>query len=293
LAAMEGLDQVAGATIQTMDEVLTLKDESKRLGEGIAITHTMANQAMKESEACIEKVKDIAEGTKKVVHSLGRKCTSNANRVQDVQLSLAENVLIFRGIPSKVGSARESAAEMETALNEALGKIRCPKLRLSSIKRLQKSKTADSKTPRVLRVALASGLEKTKLFEAIDKFTQTNQKVPFACSHEIPRYAINSFKYCNKLASLCRVGDKDCKVRVMIPRGERWPLIFIKRANEGEFRKLNKTELQQVKAELQEREKKERAKKGTTSSSQVFSQGTRARAQERMDTTLDNLTLGK
>ena len=50
-----------------------------------------------------------------------------------MQLSMAENVLIFRGVHSKVGTTKESTADMESALNETLGKIRCPKLRLSSI----------------------------------------------------------------------------------------------------------------------------------------------------------------
>jgi hypothetical protein len=134
----------------------------------------------------------------------------------------------------------------------------------------------------VLRVALASALEKRKLFEAIESCTKARGKVPFSCSHEVPKYAMSSYKYCNKLATLCKVGDPKCKVRVYIPKGESWPVIFIRRENDKDFRKLSKTELEEVKKELANREKKEKEAK----------QAQRARANA-MDTSIGRLNLGK
>jgi hypothetical protein len=288
LQANEALDHLAGASVQTMDEVIQLQTTTTNLQEGVGHVHNMATQAMRESEAVLAKVKTVEEGTSKAIGQIGRRCNTNANRMHDVQQSMAENVLIVRGIPSLSKDGKETIPELEAAFNAALGKIKCPKLKIQSIKRLQKTKKADSKTPRVLRVALASSLEKSKLFEAIENCTKANHKVPFSCSHEIPKYALSSYKYCNKLASLCRVGDKDCRVRVYIPRGEKWPIIFIKRLSDSDFRKLTKVELAQVKAELQEREKRNRTGRANGRPQAGGS------TQQEMDTTgIDNLTLGK
>jgi len=283
IVSNDAMDAMAGATIQTMDEVLNLKQAAHVLKEGIDVTNAAASQAMRESGAAMDKVKSVEEGAAKAITVVGKKCAAISSKVMDMQLSMSENVLIIRGIPPLVHhTARETQAELERALNETLGKIKCPKLKISSIKRLQKSKRADPKSPRVMRVALASGIEKSKLFEAIEACTKVNTKVPFSCSHEIPRYAMSAFKHCNKLASLCRVGDENCRVRVSIPRGDRWPAIFIRREADQDFRKLTKNELDQVKKELVEREKREReARKRSATGGQE------------MDTGLDNLTIRK
>jgi hypothetical protein len=259
VATNDALDVVAASTVHALEEVHSIKEEAATYRQGVTVSHALATQAMAESKAAIDRLAKVEDVTKKSIGAVSRKCTTNSSRVQDMQLSMSENVLIIRGIPSKAANPeKESPAEIEEAFNEAMGLIRCPKLRLHSIKRLQRSKRADTSAPRVLRVALANAIEKNKLFTAIETCTKANAKVPFSCSHEIPRYAINSYKHCNKLATLCRVGDSNCKVRVQIPRGERWPAILIKRQNDKEFRKLTKVELTQVKAELAGREKRER-----------------------------------
>jgi transcription antitermination factor NusA-like protein len=279
----EALDSVAGATVQVLDEVQALKVESTQLRSGVEISHTMAKQAMEESKHAIDRTEAIAEGSKKDCATIGRRCNANTTKVQTIQRELSENVLIVRGIPSGApAGVKESTANAESAFMEALGQIKCPRIRISSIKRLQKSNRADPNSPKVLRVALASALEKRKLFEAIESCTKARGKVPFSCSHEVPKYAMSSYKYCNKLATLCKVGDPKCKVRVYIPKGESWPVIFIRRENDKDFRKLSKTELEEVKKELANREKKEKEAK----------QAQRARANA-MDTSIGRLNLGK
>lgn len=236
------LDELTAGTLLALRAATHLDTVASKNGEGVEISMKLAREAKGLAVTNEEAGKNLASNMSKHVENINKRVKSNLTVIQQIQLEKSENAMIVRGIPMANADPRrkETYMELEAAVQATFQGIGCPALKFKSIRRLQISASAKAKAqPPSLRVEVASQGDKHHLFTAVEKFTRQQRKLPFSVTHEIPRYAINAYKYCQAIAAIVRENNPEVKTRVSIPRGEHWPVIMMKAEQEVQYSRLS------------------------------------------------------
>ena len=114
--------------------------------------------------------------------------------------------------------------------------------------RLQKSKDDSSKGPRPLRVTLGGASDKYVIFDAIDRAIRSGTKFNFSIAHEVPRYALNRYKFLQRVAATACKLDPQLKTRVGMVPGELFPILQTKHRREPKYTKIKEKVFKEAKA---------------------------------------------
>ena len=248
--AVMGLQKLNHQDYEMAHKIKTMDATIETQKEGLNVTQTLANTSSEQLTTLIDDQKAHRAETKQGFRSMSYKVDRAINEHQRRELKESENVLIIRGVKRVIaGTRKETPTEVEGALDLALETIDCKRLRYVSVRRMQMSRVGElNGSPASLRVELVGTADKFNLFNAIEKFNaKYNGKLPFSVTHEIPRYAISSYKYCQQVAAIAREHNGALKTRVMIPRGSNWPVIFIRDAATREYKPMTKEDFKKAK----------------------------------------------
>ena len=124
----------------------------------------------------------------------------------------------------------------------------CPQV--AYIRRLQRGKGDDRAGPAPLLVTLTTPGERSKLYHSIDRAVKSGAQLGFSVTSEIPKYAISSYKFMGRVATVIRSQFPELKTRVNIPRGDTWPTVSIKHEDDNKFVKADQQMIDQAKMEL-------------------------------------------
>ena len=240
-AAKEALDEVAGAADLAIYAVAHLDGVVKNHEEGIKLSNNLAQEVKKLADDNAKGGKDLAKQVDRLSTDIHKRCSKNATHIQQIQLARSEHTIIIRGIPRAIqdNTRRETYGELEKAVITALTEIGCPAIRFKSIRRMQASSVSTTRNqPPSLRVELASQGDKFTLFQAVERYTKDKTKLPFSLTHEIPKYALSSYKYCQAVAAIIREENPTFKTRVLIPRGETWPVVMWKAGPDQQYKPI-------------------------------------------------------
>jgi len=240
------LDNVAGYTSCALQGLLQLEAKQTAFTKGLDETEARALEAKASAENASKDAAKVGKQAKEIASRCNRRQTD----VQELALRMSEHVLICRGVIPTTRKDKESSFEMKHAFQSMVTSIGGPNLRTVSVKRLQRGRNANPDSPRPMRVELAGQEEKAILFQTMERALSQNKPVPFSVMHEIPRYAINAYKYCNNVAAVIRGSEEGMRTRVQIPRGRQWPAIFMKRKNETSYKEIKKELFEQAKTEM-------------------------------------------
>lgn len=242
-ATKDALDVVAKSTDLAIYAVHHLDGVVKNNQAGVIASNNLAREVKKLAEDNARGGKDLAKQVDKMSSDLHKRCGKNLTNIQQIQLAKSEHTIICRGIQKATRDAtrRETYGELERAVTTAFTEIGCPPIKYRSIRRMQASAVSTSKKqPPSLRVELASQGDKFVLFQAIERYTKDKTPLPFSVTHEIPKYALSSYKYCQSVAAIIREENPTCKTRVIIPRGDTWPTVMWRAGPDQQYAPIGK-----------------------------------------------------
>ena len=249
--AIDGaLDEIVSASAHVLDKQEGLEKMVERTGAGLEVALQLGDQRDLE----INKINESAKIESEAFKTLQRKADDNERRTkaslemaQALQLERASSGIICRNMNALV-SRVETFEDLRRAFHTALAVLNYQP-QVSFIRRLARMKGDTRNGPTAMLVNLASPGERAILYSHIDKAVKAGKQLNFSISSEVPRYAISTYKYMGKLASIVRTQYPELRTRVNIPKGEQWPAISVKHDDDNKFIKCSKDMLEAAKAE--------------------------------------------
>ena len=279
------LDDVVSTTTHVLEKQEDLEVKVAKIGEGADVANKLA---MENVEAVNELQKNVKEDDtyikdlRKRADELERKAKSSLSIGHSIQLERSACGIICRNIRPVTASQFEKYEEMERAFTIAMTTVGYTP-GVAYVRRLRRTKGDEKAGPAPLLVTLTTPGERAKLYNAIDRATRAGKQLGFSVTSEIPKYAIPTYKYMGRLATIIRAQFPELRTRVNIPRGEIWPTVSVKHVNDNKFVKANATMIDHAKSEYA-RANREKASKNQKKPASTQSASTSAGAGEPMDT---------
>lgn len=254
IKAIDGaMDDMVSATNFVLDQSTVFEEKLKANGDGVdtALKLAEANDAeLHELKAEAKKSSTELGEIKTRTDEIDRRSRTSINMSHDLQLERASAGIICRNILPLV--RQEKYEDMERAFHTALQKLNFNPA-VAYVRRLQKAKGDRNGGPGALLVTLTSPGERARLFASLERAHRDGKQFSFTISAEIPKYAIHSYKYMGKLASIVREEYPELRTRINILRGDHWPTISVKHADDTKYVKIQKEMLEFAKQKFAER----------------------------------------
>ena len=271
------LDELVSSSAHLLERQEELDDRVEKLGEGVDVANKLAEQfghAVEDLQKNVKEDEASLQSLIKKTDEVERKTRSSLSMAHTLQLERASTGIICRNIRPVTVNRYEKYEELEKAFTTTMAAVGyVPPV--AYIRRLQRVKGDDKPGPAPLLVTLTTPGERAKLYSAIDRTTKAGKQLGFSVTSEIPKYAIPTYKYMGRLATIIRAQFPELKTRVNIPRGDVWPTVLVKHNDDTKFIKADTNMLEHAKSEYV-RANKERAanKSKRTATSSTASDGT-------------------
>jgi len=215
---VESLTEVASATSYALSGVKKLRSEVSDLAKKVPSSDELSN-------------------LKTTVKDCGNLVTLNNTAVDSLKNTLDTETGKIKQALDKGSRRAEKAAQ-----------VGCRPLQFWNIKRLQASRESKERNMAPsIRVTMAGVEEKLTLFRALEDNAARGKRVTFSVTHEIPKYAISSYKFCQTLAAIVREQSETIRTRVYIPPGRQWPTIFVRNGKDSKFMEITQTDFKRAK----------------------------------------------
>ena len=259
---VESLTEVASATSYALSGVKKLRSEVSDLAKKVPSSDELSNlkTTVKDcgnlvtlNNTAVDSLKNTLDTeTGKIKQALdkgSRRAEKALDNSQKNQLAKSEYTLIVRGVPYATDLDRkETYFELKEVLLRSFAQVGCRPLQFWNIKRLQASRESkERKMAPSIRVTMAGVEEKLTLFRALEDNAARGKRVTFSVTHEIPKYAISSYKFCQTLAAIVREQSDTIRTRVYIPPGRQWPTIFVRNGKDSKFMEITQTDFKRAK----------------------------------------------
>ena len=204
------LDELASASIKTMDRTKIAIATATSANNGANIANGLANKAINLAQENFNSILAKEATTSK---KLELRTKSALSQIQQIELARSETTVIANGIPPTTNQ-RETQDDLRKAFLQAIHMLNVQGINVQYDRRLQRVRGDRLAAPPTLKVMLGSLAEKLKIYDAIRRAAQSGRDIPFEIQNEIPQYALGTHKQLNKIAHEIREIDNGIKTRV-------------------------------------------------------------------------------
>lgn len=224
------------------------------LDQGVDLATRIGNQCSNETQENRDRIMKLELANKDMLLELAeasRKAKAALTAAQQIQLERSQNVVIVRGIrPEK---NEENYEDLERAFFRMLRKLKLDggQIKINYLRRLPRNRGERTGEPLSVRVELSSLGDKIKMFNRVEEMVKSKEEnFEYSITNEIPRYALNSYKYLCRIATEVRHQNAALKTRVGIMRGDSYPVITIRKRTEKDYKKIDEPTMERAKAEV-------------------------------------------